>query len=444
MNIADFEQQVRGAQKRLDEILQATNRESARTDSFLEGLTEELHVSLEELYVALEELNVQNEELKIGQKALVAERKRYQNLFELAPDGYLVTDLNGVIREANWAAATMLGIPQEFLVGKPLVNYVIDTDRKKFRSKLNELPSLRRLTDWEIQMQPRKREPFPVAIAISTIRDSMGEITDLRWIIRDITRLKQAEAAIRDQLAAEKQISELKSRIIQTISHEFRTPLTVVRTSTEILEHYGDQLDRPKREEYFRRMKAAIQYTTRLFDGVLILDEVESERLEIQPSQIHLEQFCQKLVDEVQLTSEVAHTVHFVYEGEQRPVNFDRNLLQQVFGNLLSNAVSYSSESSNIYVRLTQEEHQVIFQVQDEGVGISAEDQAHLFEPFYKIGNGKNASGAGLGLAIAKRIVDLHRGTITLHSEVGVGTTVTVTLPLSNPIDELKISTELT
>jgi two-component system, OmpR family, sensor histidine kinase VicK len=443
MNIADFEQQVRGAQKRLDNILQATKRESAQPDSFLEGLTEELHVSLEELYVALEELNVQNEELKIGQRAIVAERKRYQNLFELAPDGYLVTDLNGVIREANWAAATMLGIPQEFLVHKPLINYVIDTDRRKFRNKLNELPSLRRLTDWEIQMQPRKREPFPVAIAISTIRDSTGEITDLRWIIRDITRLKQAEAAIRDQLAAEKQISELKSRIIQTISHEFRTPLTVVRTSTEILEHYGDQLDRSKREEYFRRMKAAIQYTTRLFDGVLILDEVESERLEIQPSPIDLQQFCQKLIDEVQLTSEVAHTFHFDHQGEQ-PVSFDRNLLQQVFGNLLSNAVSYSSESSNIYVRLTQEEKQIIFQVQDEGFGISAEDQVHLFEPFYKIGDSKNSSGAGLGLAIAKRIVDLHRGTITLHSEVGVGTTVTVTLPLSNPIDELKISTELT
>ncbi|MBD2058671.1 PAS domain-containing sensor histidine kinase [Oculatella sp. FACHB-28] len=439
MNIADFEQQVRGAQNRLDNILQAASRNSAQSDSFdlsLEGLTEELHVSLEELYVALEELNTQNEELKISQKALVAERKRYQNLFELAPDGYLVTDLNGMIREANWAAATMLGIPQEFLVGKPLINYVIDADRRRFRNKLSELLSLRRLTDWEIQMQPRKREPFPVAIAISTIRNSAGEITDMRWIIRDISQLKQAEAAIRDQLAAEKQLSELKSRIIQTISHEFRTPLTVVRTSIEILEHYSDQLDEAKKENYFHRMKAAIQYTTRLFEGVLILDEVESNRLEMQPSPVQLEQFCQELIDEVQLTSAIAHTIHFAHEGEQRPASFDRTLLKQVFGNLLSNAVNYSSDSSNIYVKLTHEETQVIFQIQDEGVGISAEELPHLFEPFYKIGNGKNSSGAGLGLAIAKRIVDLHGGTITLHSEVGIGTTVTVTLPLSNPTDE--------
>jgi two-component system sensor histidine kinase VicK len=436
MNLADFEQQVREVQARLDEILQTANHESARSDSFLESVTEELHVALEELYVALEELNTQNDELRISQKALVAERKRYQNLFELAPDGYLVTDLNGMVREANWAAATLLGIPQEFLVNKPLVNYVVDADRRGFRNKLSELPNLRRLSDWEIKMQPRKREPFPVAIAISTIRNSTGEISDLRWIIRDISRLKQAEAVIRNQLAAEKQLSELKSRIIQTISHEFRTPLAIVRTSTETLEHYGDQLDRAKQEDYFRRMKAAIQYTTRLFEGVLILDEVESNRLTIQPSSIDLEQFCQNLISEVQVTSEIAHTIHFVYEGEQRYASFDQNLLQQIFGNLLSNAVSYSPASSNIYVRLMYEDGQIIFQVQDEGAGISAENQAHLFEPFYRVGNDKNVAGAGLGLAIAKRIVDLHGGTINLQSEVGVGTTVTVTLPLSNPIHE--------
>jgi len=444
MNVTDFERQVRDAQKRLDEILQTASSGSSESNLLLESLTAELHVALEELHVALEEQKVQNEELKAAQEALIAERKRYQNLFELAPDGYLVTDLNGAIREANWAAAVMFGVPQEFLVNKPLATYVVEADRKKFRSKLSELATLRRLTDWEIRMQPRKRESFPVAIAISTIRDSVGEITDLRWIIRDITRLKRAEASVRDQLAVEKRLSELKSRIIQTVSHEFRTPLTVIRTSTEILEQYSDQLDRTKREEYFRRMKAAIQYTTRLFDGVLVLDEVESNQLEIQLSPIHLEQFCQKLIDQVQLLSEVAHTIHFVSEGEQRPVNFDPNLLQQVFGNLLSNAVSYSSESSNIYVRLTHEENQVIFQVQDEGVGISAENQLHLFEPFYKVKNTENSPGAGLGLAIAKRIVDLHRGTITLHSEVDVGTTVTVTLPRSNPPAELKISTELT
>jgi PAS domain S-box-containing protein len=442
MNVADFEQKVRGAQQRLNEILQ-TATPSDQPD-LVASVTEELHVALEELHVALEEQKVQNEELKAMHESLLVERKRYQNLFELAPDGYLVTDLNGIVREANWASSVLLGVPQEFLVGKPLVNYVIDADRKKVRLKLSELASLRRLTDWEIQMQPRNRGSFPVAIAISTIRDSKGEITDLRWIIRDVTRLKQAEVAIRDQLAAEKQLSELKSRIIQTISHEFRTPLTVVRTSIEILEHYGDQLDLAKKENYFRRMKAAIQYTTRLFEGVLLLDEVESNRLEIQPSLVQLEQFCQELIDEVQLTSAIAHTIHFVCEGEQRSTSFDQNLLKQVFGNLLSNAVNYSSDSSNIYVRLTHEENQVIFQVQDEGVGIPAEELPHLFEPFYKIGNGTNGSGAGLGLAIAKRIVDLHGGTIDLHSEINVGTTVTVTLPLINPIDAPTISTELT
>ncbi|NJL39757.1 MAG: sensor histidine kinase [Leptolyngbyaceae cyanobacterium SM1_4_3] len=183
-------------------------------------------------------------------------------------------------------------------------------------------------------------------------------------------------------------------------------------------------------------MKAAIQYTTRLFEGVLILDEVESDRLAVQPSSIDLEQFCQNSISEVQATSETPHTIHFVYEGEQRYADFDRNLLQQIFGNLLSNAMNYSPTSSNIYVRLMHEGGQIIFQVQDEGAGISTEDQAHLFEPFYRVRKDGNVAGVGLGLAIAKRIVDLHGGTINLQSEIGVGTTVTVTLPLSNPTNE--------
>jgi PAS domain S-box-containing protein len=164
------------------------------------GLTksfEKLQHALEELHIAEEELRQQNEELAAARLVAESERQRYQELFDFAPYGYLVTDAAGTIQEANRAVATLLSVPQDFLVGKPLVGFVTDKDRTPFHVQLTRLTGLQRFEDWEVYLQPREGKPFPAAITTSIIHNQVRKPVGLRWLIRDITERKQAEEALK-------------------------------------------------------------------------------------------------------------------------------------------------------------------------------------------------------------------------------------------------------
>ena len=174
----------------------------------------ELSIALEELQVAAEELQHQNEELNFTRQALELERQRYQELFEFAPDGYLVTNAQGAIREANYAVETLLNCRRDLIVGKPLIVFVAEADRKTFYAQLNRLSEVNpnsggvlhlgsndslnpKLNDWELLLQPREREPFPAAIAVSKICDHQGELVGLRWLIRNLAERKRIEEQLR-------------------------------------------------------------------------------------------------------------------------------------------------------------------------------------------------------------------------------------------------------
>jgi signal transduction histidine kinase len=134
-------------------------------------------------------------------------------------------------------------------------------------------------------------------------------------------------------------------------------------------------------------------------------------------------------VEELQLSAGSEHTIAFSYQFPELESCLDEKLLRHILSNLLSNAIKYSPTGSTVNFKLVGQNGQVIFQIQDEGIGIPEEDQQHLFETFHRAKNVVNIPGTGLGLAIVKRSVDLHGGKISVKSEVGVGTTFTVTIP---------------
>lgn len=157
---------------------------------------QELQVSLEELQVAEEEMRQQNEQLSLAQESITTERHRYQELFEFAPNAYLVTDLHGTIREANQAAAMMLGVSTQYLTGKPLTAYVASTDLRAFRARLLQAPS-QSVGEWEFQLHHRHGQDFPTALTVGVARDRSGQPVGLRWLVRDITERVRAEEQIR-------------------------------------------------------------------------------------------------------------------------------------------------------------------------------------------------------------------------------------------------------
>ena len=174
-------------------------------------------------------------------------------------------------------------------------------------------------------------------------------------------------------------------------------------------------------------------------NDVLTISKIEAGKQGFNPSPLDLEKFCRELVEELQLTIGSLHTLVFTSHGKEYSdaqgslmahADMDEKLLRSIISNLLSNAIKYSPKGTTVRFDLSGDPHQAILSIQDAGIGIPLEDQPHLFQSFYRGNNVGTLSGTGLGLTIVKSSVDLHGGKIAVNSEVGVGTTVTVTLPL--------------
>jgi len=245
-------------------------------------------------------------------------------------------------------------------------------------------------------------------------------------------QLRLAHEQVSRALEKEKELGELKSRFVSMTSHEFRTPLSTILSSSELLEHYGSQWTEDKRLQHLRRIQAAVNNMVQLLGDVLIIGRAEAGKLEFNPAPLDLAQFCRDLVEEMQLGAGAHHTITFGSQGECAEAHVDEKLLRQILSNLISNAVKYSPQGGPVRLELTCGEREAVLQVQDQGIGIPPPDQAHLFETFHRARNVENIPGTGLGLTIVKKSVDLHGGTIAVKSQVGAGTTVTVTLPTRN------------
>lgn len=237
-------------------------------------------------------------------------------------------------------------------------------------------------------------------------------------------------------LEKEKDLRNLKSKFISMTSHEFRTPLAVIGSSTELLQHYGEKLDTQKKLKHFGRIQSSINHMTSLLEDVLTISKVEAEKIEFNPVTIDLIEFCQNLVEELQQSQteyQILLTIDGWSDGNQQksfPTKLDPKLLRQILNNLLTNAIKYSPIGSNVYFDLKCQQDYVCFRVRDEGIGIPAEDLNKIFTPFHRAINVGNISGTGLGLAIVQKYVELHQGKITVESEVEVGTTFTITIPV--------------
>lgn len=204
MNVNEFSLQIKVWRSQLAGLLEHTQKSTA-PKKLLSKALEELRIAVEELMVAEEELRQQNDWLENAQRLVEAERYRYQELFEFAPDGYLVTDKNGAIQEANRTAAILLNVSQHLLVGKLLVSFIPVAEQQSFRFHLSELHGKEKLQEWEVRVKPRKCELIEVAITMAAVRDRSGNLIAVRWLLRDISERKLLELERIDLLAREQQ-----------------------------------------------------------------------------------------------------------------------------------------------------------------------------------------------------------------------------------------------
>jgi len=250
--------------------------------------------------------------------------------------------------------------------------------------------------------------------------------------VHDNTKLKLIEEDIRKNLEREKELNALKSKFLSTVSHEFRTPLAGILSSTQLLKLYNNKWDEQKKEKIFRRIFDSIQHTISLLDDVSLINKGESNAIKIKPSLLNLQELLHEIIKENKQVYgpdfDIVTTFHF----SQSQYFIDKDIIRHIFGNVLSNAIKYSGKSKKIIFNVTEEKNKILFNVIDYGIGIPAEDQKFLFAPFHRASNVEAIRGTGFGLSIVKRLVDLLSGEIEIVSELGKGTDITIKLPIIN------------
>jgi PAS domain S-box-containing protein len=264
------------------------------------------------------------------------------------------------------------------------------------------------------------------------VRDDAGNPVELVGYLADITERKQLEQELRVALEKEKELNELKSRFVAMTSHEFRTPLSTILSSSELLEHYRYKWSEEKQLTHLHRIQAAVQRMNEMLNDVLVIGKAEAGKIEYKPTAFDLVAYCSHIVKEAELNQNNHCLISFTSQHPSISCCMDEKLLGYILSNLLSNAIKYSPESSTVNLNLAYEDEQAVFTIQDRGIGIPQEDLPHLFESFHRARNVGNILGTGLGLAIVKKCVNIHKGRISVVTRLGVGTTFTVTLPLKN------------
>jgi len=248
--------------------------------------------------------------------------------------------------------------------------------------------------------------------------------------------LQAAKLAALKALEQEQEVSRLKSEFVAMICHDFRTPLTAIQGFAGILQHGYQTLSPEVINRYTDKINVAVDYLISLLDEILLIGRMESGRMECNPILINLQEFCHNLIESIQSIAGNQHQICFTCQSKSCEALIDKTLLQKILSNLLTNSIKYSPTKFQVYLDLDCQQNLVIFSIRDEGIGIPLANQMHLFEPFYRCSNVGKIQGTGLGLAVVKKCVEIHQGSILLQSQTGVGTTVTVSLPRYLPFGQ--------
>ncbi len=276
----------------------------------------------------------------------------------------------------------------------------------KVRNRTQELEHL----NLGLKSQIRERK-----LAEHALKDSLADLT-------------KAEKELKDSLEKEKELNEMKSRFISMASHEFRTPLTTIQSSADLVARYTQEDQQEKREKHIFRIKNSVQNLTNILNDFLSLEKLESGTTRANYTEFGLSAIFEEISEMFEYTLKTDQRL-IIYEVPKMKIKSDPHLLKNSVINLVSNAVKYSPERSNVEIITTLTQSELNITIKDQGIGISKDDQKNLFQRFFRAENATNIQGTGLGLNIVKRYIDLLGGSITFTSKENEGSEFTITLP---------------
>ena len=410
-------------------------------------------------------------------RAVDSEGHQLNSLFEHATEGIVLTDDKGEIVLINPAAAGLFKYDKEALLGKSIETLIpsrFQETHLNYRKKFYLHPSNRTMGHGrELFAKAKDGTEFPVEVSLSfyhqnnkffviafivdissrkkselellnqrkqleRITEDMRKLnTDLETkveqrtlIIREaLQELEKSQGELNEALSKERELNEIKSRFVSMASHEFRTPLSTVLSSAVLISKYTQSDEQEKRDKHVKRIKESVKQLNDLLEDFLSLGKLEDGRISAEAAQFSVHEFMEEVIEEMKYFLKEKQVILPLFQGTDQFIT-DKRLLKNILINLLGNAIKFSGEQSTICLTINNSVDAMELCVKDEGIGISEEDQQHLFSSFYRGKNVIHIEGTGLGLHIVKRYVDLLHGSINLESRLNMGTTIIVRLPI--------------
>ncbi len=400
---------------------------------------------------------------------------RFETIFNHVNEGILIANSNGEIVVVNPKLETLFGYEGKELQGKKVEELIPNRFHERHvghREKYTKAPVKRSMGKNLTLFASRKDgSEFPVEISLSYYNATDGvyviafiiditerfeqqekikkinlELTQLNetlerkvhertLVLKEaLNSLEQSRNELSQALDKEKELNEMKSRFISMASHEFRTPLSSILSSVSLIGKYEKEEDQEKREKHVNRIKKAVHNLTEILNDFLSIGKLEEGLVRANFSEHNVCESLNDIISEMQAITRTGQEIHYTHTGNCT-FNLDPQMFRNVMINLTANAIKFSPEESVITVLTSIDEKGLNISVSDQGIGISEEDQKHLFERFFRGKNVTNIEGTGLGLNIVTKYLELMEGTIDCKSELDKGTTFSIFIPTHSNIE---------
>lgn len=394
-------------------------------DRFVSALITDIHIRKK----------AQDEVLRINEnlEQIVSERTKelyeskqlYESISKHFPTGAIyVLNLDFKIDYADGMEFVRLNQDAERVLR---MNYVqINAEnRKKLLNMLNKL-----IEEGAVSPEFIEKENEYYMVNASLLRDTAGKLSRILIVENNITQQKRTEESLEKNIDEQRRLNLLKSRFVSFASHEFRTPLTTMSSSADLIRKYLDLDDTEKIHKHISRIQQSVVYMTSLLNDFLSLDKIDSGVVNLNMQKIDLNKLLEECLEETAGLKRPHQSIHVQNDIEQ--LESDPFLLKSIMINLISNGLKYSGEQGTVWINTSIENNAFVICVNDNGMGIPQTELQNLFTRFFRASNAQEIKGTGLGLHIVSRHVDMLAGKITCDSEEGVGTQFCISLPWKN------------